>query len=248
MSSGRRWFARLEENCGLSRHRCRFRGRIARRMEASGRSGMAGRLSISQAIVRIAHRGVELDHLSRTASDRCCPPADIPFEGPRRFLVAIASCPLPAADGGRCHRPSAPRDRERSLPPIPGGHAGARITVYKFPHHAPVSVEDERQAAMTGKNASGSPASAPSCGARGSTSCRRFSTSERQMSGSAAPEDEVLSIGTPANCPSTATVRREARHSGWARSTRPCGGRSTRSTASCSSTYYITYSRLGWTS
>ena len=158
---------------------------------------------------------VELDHLSENSFGSLLPA--------RGYFHLKASGRFPgrgraaarglAGHGGWSRSPSALDDggpilfRQARI-----GHAGKRITVYKFRTMRPVA-DSMTTTAQRGddrrRRRPDHPASAHSCAAAGSTSCRRSSTSCKwrdELDRPAAGGRSAVASGTPANCPSTATA------------------------------------------
>ncbi len=97
---------------------------------------------------------VELDHLSENSFGSLLPARGyFHLKGLGDFLVALALLPIAlplmavVAIAIRAEGPGTVFFRQSRV-----GHAGRRITVYKFRTMKPVSVDDERRAAMTGKD------------------------------------------------------------------------------------------------
>ena len=147
---------RLEETAGCHAIVADFAADLPDEWEAFlADAALAGRIvyQVKQLSESLSGR-VELDHLSENSFGSLLPARGyFHLKSLADFLVAVALLPvaLPlmavVALAIRAEGPGAIFFRQSRI-----GYAGARITVYKFRTMRPVSVEDERRAAMTGKD------------------------------------------------------------------------------------------------
>jgi len=147
---------RLEETAGCHAIVADFAADLPDEWEAFlADAALAGRIvyQVKQLSESLTGR-VELDHLSENSFGSLLPARGyFHLKSLGDFLVAVALLPiaLPLMAGValaiRAEGPGPVFFRQSRI-----GYAGARITVYKFRTMRPVSVEDERRAAMTGKD------------------------------------------------------------------------------------------------
>ena len=147
---------RLEETAGCHAIVADFAADLPDEWEAFlADAALAGRIvyQVKQLSESLTGR-VELDHLSENSFGSLLPARGyFHLKSLGDFLVAVALLPvaLPlmalVAIAIRAEGPGPVFFRQSRI-----GYAGARITVYKFRTMRPVSVEDERRAAMTGKD------------------------------------------------------------------------------------------------
>ena len=147
---------RLEETAGCHAIVADFAADLPDEWEAFlADAALAGRIvyQVKQLSESLTGR-VELDHLSENSFGSLLPARGyFHLKSLGDFLVAIALLPIAlplmavVALAIRAEGPGPVFFRQSRI-----GYAGARITVYKFRTMRPVSVEDERRAAMTGKD------------------------------------------------------------------------------------------------
>lgn len=147
---------RLEETAGCHAIVADFAADLPDEWEAFlADAALAGRIvyQVKQLSESLTGR-VELDHLSENSFGSLLPARGYFYlKGLGDFLVAVALLPIAqpmmavVAIAIRAEGPGTIFFRQARV-----GHAGARITVYKFRTMQSVSVEDERRAAMTGQD------------------------------------------------------------------------------------------------
>jgi len=147
---------RLEETAGCHAIVADFTADLPDEWEAFlADAALAGRMvyQVKQLSESLSGR-VELDHLSENSFGSLLPARGyFHLKSLGDFLVAVALLPIAlplmalVALAIRAEGPGSIFFRQSRI-----GYAGARITVYKFRTMRPVSVEDERRAAMTGQD------------------------------------------------------------------------------------------------
>ena len=147
---------RLEETAGCHAIVADFAADLPDEWEAFlADAALAGRIvyQVKQLSESLTGR-VELDHLSENSFGSLLPARGyFHLKGLGDFLVAIALLPIAlplmamVAIAIRAEGPGSVFFRQSRI-----GYAGARIKVYKFRTMRPVSIDDERRAAMTGKD------------------------------------------------------------------------------------------------